>query len=65
MCTLQNLTYQVWNESGEVEESCPAEVKSEGRRSPTVGCFSPRSRKAQKEVRINHNYHCGHILGPK
>ncbi|XP_041860422.1 plakophilin-1 [Melanotaenia boesemani] len=50
-CILHNLTYQL-------EQECPEsfsnyypqkETQAESKKSPTVGCFSPRSSKAQKE----------------
>ncbi|KAM6929135.1 plakophilin-1 isoform 1-T1 [Lycodopsis pacificus] len=47
-CILHNLTYQLAEESPECfrkfEEDGP-----EGRQSPTIGCFSPKSSKAQKQ----------------
>lgn len=66
MCTLHNLTYQLWQECPEASFS--TEAQSEGRKSPTVGCFSPRSRKAKDEVGVNQEAwpnHDDHILGPK
>ncbi|XP_027882909.1 plakophilin-1 [Xiphophorus couchianus] len=51
MCTLHNLTYQLWQECPEASFS--TEAQSEGRKSPTVGCFSPRSRKAKDEIFSN------------
>ncbi|XP_007568935.1 plakophilin-1 [Poecilia formosa] len=51
VCTLHNLTYELWQECPEATSS--AEVQSdnpEGRKSPTVGCFSPRSRKTKEEI---------------
>ncbi|XP_017161223.1 plakophilin-1 isoform X2 [Poecilia reticulata] len=54
VCTLHNLTYQLWKECPEASYS--AEVRSdnhEGRKSPTVGCFSPRSRKAKDAIFSN------------
>ncbi|XP_054464463.1 plakophilin-1 [Anoplopoma fimbria] len=50
-CILHNLTYQLEKESPECFSEFKSQTESEfeNRKSPTIGCFSPRSSKAQKE----------------
>ncbi|XP_029291387.1 plakophilin-1 [Cottoperca gobio] len=49
-CILHNLTYQLEEESPECfSKFGPRQGQSEDRKSPTIGCFSPRSSKAQKD----------------
>ncbi|KAM4738022.1 plakophilin-1 [Anableps anableps] len=57
MCTLHNLTYQLWKECPDIEPPLSSSssteaimTQSEGRKSPTVGCFSPRSKNVQNGV---------------
>ncbi|XP_041656207.1 plakophilin-1 [Cheilinus undulatus] len=47
-CILHNLTYQLESESPQCFSKFQL-ATSEDRKSPTIGCFSPRSSKAQKE----------------
>ncbi|XP_075332947.1 plakophilin-1 [Odontesthes bonariensis] len=47
-CILHNLTYQLEQESPESFESVYP-LEAESKKSPIVGCFSPRSSKVQKE----------------
>lgn len=56
-CILHNLTYQLESEAPECFSSyCPQKNSEQGgRKSPTVGCFSPKSSKAQKQHLINMN----------
>ncbi|XP_012711704.3 plakophilin-1 [Fundulus heteroclitus] len=51
VCILHNLSYQIWKERPETLDGFEhlRKEKSEIKESPTPGCFSPRSRKAQKE----------------
>ncbi|XP_068454672.1 plakophilin-1 [Clinocottus analis] len=51
-CILHNLTYQLEDESPECFKKFQPQTESQagGRKSPTVGCFSPKSSKAQKEL---------------
>ncbi|KAM6983186.1 plakophilin-1 [Tautogolabrus adspersus] len=50
-CILHNLTYQLEAESPQCFSKFQPQTgsQSEDRKSPTIGCFSPRSNKAQKE----------------
>ncbi|XP_051282173.1 plakophilin-1 [Dicentrarchus labrax] len=49
-CILHNLTYQLESESpGCFSKFNPIEGQSGSKKSPTIGCFSPKSSKAQKE----------------
>ncbi|XP_031700315.1 plakophilin-1 isoform X2 [Anarrhichthys ocellatus] len=50
-CILHNLTYQLAEESPECFRKFQSQTEGEpgGRKSPTIGCFSPKSSKAQKE----------------
>ncbi|PWA28738.1 hypothetical protein CCH79_00014832, partial [Gambusia affinis] len=51
VCTLHNLTFKLWHECPEASFS--TEAQSGGRKSPIVGCFSPRSGKAKDEIFSN------------
>lgn len=51
VCTLHNLTFKLWHECPEASFS--TEAQSGGRKSPIVGCFSPRSGKAKDEVGVH------------
>ncbi|XP_061120731.1 plakophilin-1 [Syngnathus typhle] len=49
-CILHNLTYQLESESPKCfADFIPSTESQSGRKSPTVGCFSPKSGKVQKE----------------
>ncbi|XP_067448417.1 plakophilin-1 [Thunnus thynnus] len=50
-CILHNLTYQLETESPQcfAKFNALTESQSGSRKSPTIGCFSPKSSKAQKE----------------
>ncbi|XP_068589809.1 plakophilin-1 [Cebidichthys violaceus] len=50
-CILHNLTYQLAEESPECFSKFQPQTEGQpgGRKSPTIGCFSPKSSKAQKE----------------
>ncbi|XP_008284362.1 plakophilin-1 [Stegastes partitus] len=50
-CILHNLTYQLERECPEsFSDLCPQKgAQLENKKSPTIGCFSPKSSKAQKE----------------
>ncbi|XP_019746449.1 plakophilin-1 [Hippocampus comes] len=49
-CILHNLTYQLESESPKCfADFIPTTESQSGRRSPTVGCFSPKSGKVQKQ----------------
>ncbi|XP_065817084.1 plakophilin-1 isoform X2 [Labrus bergylta] len=50
-CILHNLTYQLEAESPQCFSKFKSQIasQSEDRKSPTIGCFSPRSNRAQKE----------------
>ncbi|XP_038143269.1 plakophilin-1 [Cyprinodon tularosa] len=52
MCTLHNLSYQVWTECPEISEKFMESrgAQSERETNPNAGCFSPRSRKAQNTL---------------
>ncbi|XP_015255516.1 PREDICTED: plakophilin-1-like [Cyprinodon variegatus] len=52
MCTLHNLSYQVWAECPEISEKFMESrgAQSERETNPNAGCFSPRSRKAQNTL---------------
>uniref|UniRef100_A0A3Q3EWM0 Plakophilin 1a n=1 Tax=Labrus bergylta TaxID=56723 RepID=A0A3Q3EWM0_9LABR len=54
-CILHNLTYQLEAESPQCFSKFKSQIasQSEDRKSPTIGCFSPRSNRAQKEVGIS------------
>ncbi|XP_029361573.1 plakophilin-1 [Echeneis naucrates] len=50
VCILHNLTYQLEKEEPNCFSSYRARADAtDGRKSPTVGCFSPKSSKAQKQ----------------
>ncbi|XP_068186501.1 plakophilin-1 [Antennarius striatus] len=51
VCILHNLTYQLETESPECFSKFQPKTESQvgGRKSPTIGCFSPKSGKAHKE----------------
>ncbi|XP_071762417.2 plakophilin-1 isoform X1 [Centroberyx gerrardi] len=51
-CILHNLTYQLETESPEcfAKYNPPTEGQPGGKKSPTIGCFSPKSSKVQKEL---------------
>nr|XP_040049910.1 plakophilin-1 [Gasterosteus aculeatus aculeatus] len=51
-CILHNLTYQLEEESPVCFDKFRPSPQSQagGRKSPTMGCFSPKSSKAQKEI---------------
>ncbi|XP_034065063.1 plakophilin-1 [Gymnodraco acuticeps] len=48
-CILHNLTYQLEEES----PGCYSKFQPAGRKSSTIGCFSPKSSKAQKEISLD------------
>ncbi|XP_010764966.1 plakophilin-1 [Notothenia coriiceps] len=48
-CILHNLSYQLEEES----PGCYSKFQPAGRKSSTVGCFSPKSSKAQKEISLD------------
>ncbi|XP_033943968.1 plakophilin-1 [Pseudochaenichthys georgianus] len=48
-CILHNLTYQLEEES----PGCYSKFQPAGRKSSTVGCFSPKSSKAQEEISLD------------
>nr|XP_057939713.1 plakophilin-1-like [Doryrhamphus excisus] len=49
-CVLHNLTYQLETESPKCFANfIPSTESQSGRKSPTVGCFSPKSNKVQKQ----------------
>ncbi|XP_054905543.1 plakophilin-1 isoform X2 [Poeciliopsis prolifica] len=55
VCILHNLTYQLWQECPEAsfsDEKIESQ-KTDDRKSSTVGCFSPRSRKMKDEIFLN------------
>ncbi|XP_071332427.1 plakophilin-1 [Trachinotus anak] len=56
-CILHNLTYKLESEAPECfsNYNLQTEGESGGRKSPTVGCFSPRSSKAQKQFSFDVN----------
>ncbi|XP_068606133.1 plakophilin-1 [Brachionichthys hirsutus] len=55
VCILHNLTYQLETESPECFSKFLPKTDSQagGRKSPTIGCFSPKSSKAQNEYSID------------
>ncbi|MEQ2248642.1 hypothetical protein ILYODFUR_021020 [Ilyodon furcidens] len=55
VCILQNMTFQIWQECPEVLDKYVGsrQRQSESKKSSTVGCFSPRSSKAQNEIFFN------------
>ncbi|XP_047216671.1 plakophilin-1 [Girardinichthys multiradiatus] len=52
VCILQNLTFQIWQECPEMSDKYVSSRsrQSESKKSPTVGCFSPRSSKAENKI---------------
>lgn len=56
-CILHNLTYQLEAEYPECFRKFQPKTDGQlgSKKSPTIGCFSPKSSKAQKEVGINHH----------
>ncbi|KAM4571572.1 plakophilin-1 isoform 1-T2 [Fundulus diaphanus] len=52
VCILHNLSYQIWKECPETLDSLEhlRKKQSDINESSTPGCFSPRSRKAEKEI---------------
>ncbi|MEQ2283024.1 hypothetical protein AMECASPLE_006850 [Ameca splendens] len=55
VCILQNLTFQIWQECPEMSDKYVSSRprQSESKKSSMVGCFSPRSSKAENEIFFN------------
>ncbi|KAK5609448.1 hypothetical protein CRENBAI_008784 [Crenichthys baileyi] len=51
VCILQNLTFQIWQECPEMSDKYVSSrpPQSESKKSPMVGCFSPRSSEAKNK----------------
>ncbi|XP_026188134.1 plakophilin-1 [Mastacembelus armatus] len=55
VCILHNLTYKLEKENPDCFENFRTQSKNEveNKKSPTIGCFSPKSSKTQKEFRFD------------